>query len=344
MDYLPQDALMLIDESHVTIPQVRGMYAGDRSRKRNLVEYGFRLPSALDNRPLNFEEFEERRPQTVYVSATPSPFELEQCEGEVVEQIIRPTGLMDPVIEIRPVENQIDDLLEEIRQCVTSEERVLVATLTKRMAEELTEYYTEVGVMVTYLHSEIDTLERVKILRELRLGRFDVLVGVNLLREGLDLPEVSRVAILDADKEGFLRSSTALVQMSGRAARNLHGKVIFYADVVTDSMRIAIEETNRRRNLQEEYNRANGITPQTILKPVDSTLLEMTGLDYYEVPLVSEAVEDYGSADEIESEIVRMRVAMKESAQNFQFEQAAKFRDKIKVLEQIQLQFGGNGS
>jgi excinuclease ABC subunit B len=341
MDYLPQDALMLIDESHVTIPQVRGMYEGDRSRKRNLVEYGFRLPSALDNRPLNFEEFEKRRPQSIYVSATPGPFELEQCEGEVVEQIIRPTGLKDPMIEIRPVHSQIDDLLEEIRQRVAVKERVLVATLTKRMAEELTEYYTEVGVRVRYLHSEIDTLERVKILRDLRLGRFDVLIGVNLLREGLDLPEVSRVAILDADKEGFLRSDTALVQMSGRAARNINGKVIFYADVVTDSMKRAMEETTRRRSIQEAYNAANAITPQSILKPVDSTLLEMTGLDYYEVPLVAEAVEEYGSPEEIEGQVLKLKAEMKKEAQNFRFEKAAELRDKIKELEQIQLQFGG---
>jgi excinuclease ABC subunit B len=342
MDYLPQDALMLIDESHVTIPQVRGMYHGDRSRKRNLVDYGFRLPSALDNRPLSFEEFEARRRQTVYVSATPAPFELEQCGGEVVEQIIRPTGLMDPVIEIRPVRNQIDDLLEEIRQCVSQGERVLVGTLTKRMSEELTEYYTEVGVSVRYLHSEIDTLERVKILRDLRLGRFDVLVGVNLLREGLDLPEVSRVAILDADKEGFLRSDTALVQMSGRAARNINGKVIFYADVVTRSMQRAMDETTRRRAIQEKYNAENDITPQTILKPVDSTLLEMAELDYYEVPLVAESVEEYGSAEEIDVEIEKLRKGMKESAKQFDFEQAAKLRDQIKLLEQLQLQFGGS--
>jgi len=342
MDYLPQDALMLIDESHVTIPQVRGMFHGDRSRKRNLVDYGFRLPSALDNRPLSFEEFEARRRQTVYVSATPAPFELEQCGGEVVEQIIRPTGLMDPVIEIRPVHNQIDDLLEEIRQCVSQGERVLVGTLTKRMSEELTEYYTEVGVSVRYLHSEIDTLERVKILRDLRLGRFDVLVGVNLLREGLDLPEVSRVAILDADKEGFLRSDTALVQMSGRAARNINGKVIFYADVVTRSMQRAMDETTRRRAIQEKYNAENDITPQTILKPVDSTLLEMAELDYYEVPLVAESVEEYGSAEEIDVEIEKLRKGMKESAKQFDFEQAAKLRDQIKLLEQLQLQFGGS--
>jgi excinuclease ABC subunit B len=342
IDYLPADALLIADESHVTVPQVRGMYEGDRSRKLNLVKYGFRLPSALDNRPLNFEEFEIRRPQTVYVSATPGHYELEQCSGEVIEQIIRPTGLMDPLIEVRPVQTQIDDLLEEIRERVTLGERILVATLTKRMAEELTEYYTELGIAVRYLHSEIDTLERVKILRDLRLGRFDVLVGVNLLREGLDLPEVSRVAILDADKEGFLRSETALVQMSGRAARNLSGKVIFYADVVTRSMQSAIEETQRRRATQEEYNRTHGITPQTILKPVDTSLLEMTKLDYYEVPLVADKIEQYQSVEQLEAEIENLRSQMKEAAQRFEFEQAAAFRDTIKSLEQLELQFGGS--
>jgi excinuclease ABC subunit B len=294
LDYLPDDAIVLVDESHVTIPQLRGMYLGDRSRKKNLVEYGFRLPSAMDNRPLSFEEFEKRRFKVIYVSATPGKYELEKTGGVVVEQIIRPTGLMDPEIEVRPVKGQVDDLLEEIRKRADAGERVLVATLTKRMAEELTEYYTEVGVSVRYLHSEVETLDRIRIIRDLRLGHFDVLVGVNLLREGLDLPEVSLVAILDADKEGFLRSETALVQTAGRAARNINGRVIFYADRITDSMSRAIMETTRRRGLQLEFNLEHGITPQTILKPIDSTLLEMAGLDYYDLPFVSEELEEYG--------------------------------------------------
>ena len=343
MDYLPGDALLMIDESHVTIPQVRGMYQGDRSRKLNLVEYGFRLPSALDNRPLSFEEFEARRPQTLYVSATPGPYELELCGGEAIEQIIRPTGLKDPAIEVRPVGNQIDDLLDEIRGRVDAGERVLVATLTKRMAEELTEYYTEVGVAVRYLHSEIDTLERVAILRDLRLGRFDVLVGVNLLREGLDLPEVSLVAILDADKEGFLRSDTALIQMSGRTARNLNGKVIFYADRVTGSMRRAIDETSRRRRIQEDYNRRHGITPQSILKPIDAAMFEMTRLDYFEVPSVAEEAAKYGSMDELDRDIQRLGAEMREAAEKFEFEKAAGFRDRIKQLRELALTFGGEG-
>ena len=342
MDYLPKESLIFIDESHVSVPQVRGMYAGDRSRKLNLVKYGFRLPSALDNRPLSFAEFELRRPQTLYVSATPANFELEECGGEVVEQVIRPTGLMDPEIEVRPVRNQIDDLLEEIRNRSDQGERVLVTTLTKRMAEELTEYYTEIGVMVRYLHSEVDTLDRVKLLRDLRLGRFDVLVGVNLLREGLDLPEVSLVAVLDADKEGFLRSGTSLIQTSGRAARNVNGKVIMYADVVTRSMRHAIEETGRRRDLQRDYNDENGITPASIVKPVDATLLEMTRLDYYEIPLVAEEVDQYGSPQEIEQEILRLSDEMKKAAQEFEFEKAAQLRDRIKLLRETHLQLAGD--
>src|SRR5690606_3859371 len=331
-----------VDESHVTIPQVRGMYEGDRSRKLNLVRYGFRLPSALDNRPLNFEEFEKRIPQTIFVSATPGSYELGCYGRDVVEQIVRPTGLMDPEIEVRPVRNQIDDLLEEVRARAERHERVLVSTLTKRMAEELAEYYTEVGVAVRYLHSEIETLDRVKILRELRLGRFDVLVGVNLLREGLDLPEVSLVAILDADKEGYLRSDTALIQMAGRAARNLNGKVILYADVITGSMQRAIDETNRRREIQERYNREHNITPQTILKPVDATLLEMAALDYYDIPVVAEDLERYSSEAELQQEINSLEGKMKEAAEAFEFEKAAEYRDRIKHLRTLELQFGGS--
>ena len=340
MDYFPSDAIVFIDESHVTVPQLRGMYEGDRSRKLNLVKYGFRLPSALDNRPLNFTEIQSRLPQSVYVSATPGPYELQRCGGETVEQIIRPTGLMDPPIEVRPVKGQIEDLLEEIRQRAEKKERVLVTTLTKRMAEELSEYYTELGVAVCYLHSEINTLDRVKILRDLRLGKFDVLIGVNLLREGLDLPEVSLVAILDADKEGFLRSGTSLIQTSGRAARNVHGMVIMYADVVTHSMSKAIEETRRRREIQQEYNQQNGITPQTILKPVDDSFLQMTQLDYSQVSLVAEEIEEYSSAEEIRAEMTQLETQMRAAAERFEFEKAAEYRDKIKRLKEIDLQLG----
>ena len=340
MDYLPPDALVFIDESHVMIPQLRGMYEGDRSRKTNLVKHGFRLPSALDNRPLNFSEVEARFPQTIYVSATPGPYELARCSGEIVEQIIRPTGLTDPEIEVHPVKGQIDDLLGEIQKRVRRKQRVLVTTLTKRMAEELSEYYTELGVAVCYLHSEIDTLERVKILRDLRLGRYDVLVGVNLLREGLDLPEVSLVAILDADKEGFLRSATSLIQTSGRAARHLDGKVVMYADVVTQSMAKAMEETSRRRQIQGEYNERNSITPQSILKPIDATLLEMTQLDYLEVPLIAEQVENYSSAEEIKEEMKTLETKMQEAAKQLEFEQAALYRDRLKRLKEIDLQMG----
>ena len=340
MDYFPSDALVFIDESHVTVPQLRGMYEGDRSRKLNLVKYGFRLPSALDNRPLNFAEVQSRLPQSVYVSATPGPYELQRCGGEIVEQIIRPTGLMDPAIEVRPVKGQIEDLLEEIRQRAEQKERVLVTTLTKRMAEELSEYYTELGVAVCYLHSEINTLDRVKILRDLRLGKFDVLIGVNLLREGLDLPEVSLVAILDADKEGFLRSGTSLIQTSGRAARNVNGKVIMYADVVTHSMSRAIEETRRRREIQQKYNQQNGITPQTILKPVDDTLLQMAQLDYSQLSVVAEEIEEYSSAEEIRAAMTKLETQMRAAAERFEFEKAAEYRDKIKRLKEIDLQLG----
>src|SRR6266700_1500068 len=284
LDYLPQDSLMFIDESHQTMPQLRGMYHGDRSRKENLVEYGFRLPSALDNRPLTFEEFERRANQLIYVSATPGPYELTKCGGVVVEQVIRPTGLTDPEVEVRPVRGQIDDLLHEIRSRAEQNERVLVTTLTKRMAEDLAEYYTEVGVRCRYLHSEVETLERIKILRGLRRGDFDVLIGINLLREGLDLPEVSLVAILDADKEGFLRSGDSLIQTIGRAARHINGRAILYADTMTDSMKRAIDETNRRREIQSRYNVENNSTPESIIKPVDMTLVAISEADYVKLP------------------------------------------------------------
>ena len=333
LDYLPQDALLFLDESHQTVPQLRGMYHGDRSRKQTLVDYGFRLPSALDNRPLSFEEFERRAGQLVYVSATPGPYELTKSGGEVVEQIVRPTGLIDPEIEVRPTRSQIDDLLGEIRGRVQSSERVLVTTLTKRMAEDLAEYYTEVGVRCRYLHSEIETLERVKILRDLRRGEFDVLIGINLLREGLDLPEVSLVAILDADKEGYLRSAGALIQMTGRAARNLHGKAILYADTVTDSMRQAISETDRRRAKQAQFNEENGITPESITKPVDMALASMVEADYVVVP-TEETPDEVSSIDELEQLVQSLEKQMREAAKQFEFERAAQFRDRIKSLKE----------
>ena len=337
LDYVPRDTLMIIDESHQSVPQVRGMFEGDQSRKRTLVEYGFRLPSALDNRPLNFAEFESRIGQTVYVSATPGPYELTKASGEVVEQIIRPTGLMDPEIEVQPVKGQIDHLLEECRQRTERRERVLVTTLTKRMAEDLTEYFTEVGVRVRYLHSDIETLERIRILRDLRRGEFDVLVGINLLREGLDLPEVSLVAILDADKEGFLRSEQSLIQTMGRAARNARGKAILYADRVTQSMKRAIEETQRRRAIQEVYNRENGITPQTIVKPIEATLITASEADYFKVPSDVDEIEDYSPAN-LEATITRLEVEMRAAAKRFEFERAAELRDRIKVLRERELQ------
>ena len=336
MDYLPQDHLIFIDESHQTVPQVRGMYAGDRSRKQNLVDFGFRLPSALDNRPLKFEEFERRLNQVVYVSATPGPYELTRTSGTVVEQIIRPTGLVDPAVEVRPVRSQVDDLLHEIRLREKRRERVLVTTLTKRMAEDLAEYYREVGVRCRYMHSEIDTLERIKILRGLRLGEFDVLVGINLLREGLDLPEVSLVAILDADKEGFLRSRDSLIQTIGRAARHLRGQAILYADQVTASMRQALDETNRRREKQLRYNRKHGITPESILKPVDMNLIAMVEADYVDLAPEQEAVEAT-SPDEIEAQILKLQARMKEAARNFEFEAAARLRDRIKALKEKEM-------
>jgi excinuclease ABC subunit B len=337
LDYLPRDTLIVIDESHQSVPQVRGMFEGDQSRKRTLVEYGFRLPSALDNRPLNFKEFEARVGQTIYVSATPGPYELTKASGEVIEQIIRPTGLMDPVVEVHPVKGQIDHLLEQCRQRAELSERVLVTTLTKRMAEDLTEYFTEVGVRVRYLHSDIETLERIKILRDLRRGEFDVLVGINLLREGLDLPEVSLVAILDADKEGFLRSEQSLIQTIGRAARNAQGKAILYADRMTDSMKRALDETNRRRSIQEIFNRENGITPQTIVKPIEATLITASEADYFKMPTELEEIEDY-APEHLQETISRLEVEMRAAAKRFEFERAAELRDRIKVLRGRQLQ------
>ena len=336
LDYLPRDTLVVIDESHQTVPQVRGMFFGDQSRKRTLVEYGFRLPSALDNRPLNFDEFEERIGQRIYVSATPGPYELTKSSGEVIEQIIRPTGLMDPEVEVQPVKGQIDHLLGECRSRAERNERVLVTTLTKKMAEDLTEYFTEVDVRVRYLHSDIETLERIKILRDLRRGEFDVLVGINLLREGLDLPEVSLVAILDADKEGFLRSESSLIQTIGRAARNANGKAILYADRQTDSMKHAIDETRRRRELQQVYNREHGIVPQTIIKPIEATLVTAAEADYFKVPLELEEIEGY-SPDQIEATIARLEFEMRAHAKRFEFEKAAELRDRIKYLREREL-------
>jgi excinuclease ABC subunit B len=332
LDYLPKDALIVVDESHQSIPQVRGMYHGDRQRKQTLVEYGFRMPSALDNRPLDFAEFEQRLGQVLYVSATPGPYELEKAGGVVVEQVIRPTGLMDPMVHVRPVQGQVDDLLAEIRVRAARKERVLVTTLTKRMAEDLTEYYHDLGVRVRYLHSDIETLERVRILRDLRKGEFDVLVGINLLREGLDLPEVSLVAILDADKEGFLRSSGSLIQTIGRAARNLEGTAILYADQQTESMRAAIEETNRRRALQEAYNKEHGITPESVRKNIGELLASIYEADYVAVPSVAENDERYRSVDEIEKEVRSLEKQMREAAKALEFEQAARLRDRIKTL------------
>ncbi|HLQ77270.1 MAG TPA: excinuclease ABC subunit UvrB [Terriglobia bacterium] len=337
LDYLPQDSLMFIDESHQTIPQLRGMYHGDRSRKDNLVEYGFRLPSARDNRPLMFEEFEARTTNVIYVSATPGPYELTKTGGVVVEQVIRPTGLTDPQVEVRPVRGQIDDLLHEIRARAAKNERVLVTTLTKRMAEDLAEYYTEVGVRCRYLHSEVETLERIQILRGLRRGEFDVLIGINLLREGLDLPEVSLVAILDADKEGFLRSADALIQTMGRAARHINGRAILYADKVTDSMKRAISETDRRRAIQERYNLENNITPESIIKPIDMTLVAIAEADYLPVPM--EPVDEILSEDpeKIAETIEKLEMEMREAAKKFEFERAAQLRDKARALRAKQL-------
>ena len=332
LDYLPHDSLILIDESHQTVPQLHGMYHGDRSRKEVLVSHGFRMPSALDNRPLTFEEFEHRVNQVVYVSATPGPYELTKAAGVVVEQIIRPTGLLDPEVEIRPVKGQVDDLLGQIRRRVENNQRVLVTTLTKRMAEDLAEYYSEVGVRCRYLHSEVSTLDRLKILRDLRRGEFDVLIGINLLREGLDLPEVSLVAILDADKEGFLRSSGSLIQTMGRAARHVEGRAILYADVMTDSMKKAIEETTRRRRTQQEYNERNGITPQSIIKPVDMSLVAIAEADYVTVPLESDDEIEQMTQAQRDHLFGELEERMREAARKFEFEKAAQIRDKLKAL------------
>jgi excinuclease ABC subunit B len=337
LDYLPADALIVVDESHQTVPQVRGMYAGDRSRKEVLVAYGFRLPSALDNRPLTFAEWEERVRQVVFVSATPGPYEMSKAQGVVVEQIIRPTGLIDPPIEVRPVKGQVDDLLQEIRARVARGERVLVTTLTKRMAEDLTQYYQELGVRVRYLHSDIDTLERVEILRDLRRGEFDVLVGINLLREGLDLPEVSLVAILDADKEGFLRSAGSLIQTSGRAARNVNGRVLMYADHETNSMRIAISETARRRAIQSAYNEEHGITPQSIVRAIDAVMSSVYERDYLTPAATIDGTERFHNQQQLDAHLEKLQAQMKAAAANLDFEKAAALRDDIKRLRNPEL-------
>jgi len=341
LDYFPRDFLLFVDESHVTIPQVHGMWHGDRSRKQNLVNYGFRLPSAMDNRPLKFEEFESRIHQTIYVSATPGPYELTHAAGVVVEQVIRPTGLVDPEIEVRPVKGQIDDLLAEIRERADRGERVLVTTLTKRMAEDLSGYYTEVGVRCRYMHSEIETLERVKLLAGLRKGEYDVLIGINLLREGLDLPEVSLVAILDADKEGFLRSAGSLIQTIGRAARHISGRAILYGDKMTDSMRRAIDETDRRRVVQRAYNEEHGITPMSIIRPIDLGLAEIMKAEYGDT-IQDEAAQMpvFTTQAEMDAYIATLETQMREAAKRFEFERAAKLRDAIKELRQKELLFG----
>jgi excinuclease ABC subunit B len=341
LDYFPRDFLLFVDESHATIPQVHGMWHGDRSRKQNLVDYGFRLPSAMDNRPLRFEEFENRVHQAIYVSATPGPYELTRSAGVVVEQVIRPTGLVDPELEIRPVKGQIDDLLGEIRDRAKRNERVLVTTLTKRMAEDLAGYYTEVGVRCRYMHSEIETLERVKLLAGLRKGEFDVLIGINLLREGLDLPEVSLVAILDADKEGFLRSTGSLIQTVGRAARHVEGRAILYADRMTDSMRQAIGETDRRRAIQRTFNEENGITPQSIISTVDMGLAQILKTEYGEIEVEEAAgLPEFTSQPEVDAFISKLETEMREAARKFEFERAAKLRDSIKELREREFLFG----
>jgi excinuclease ABC subunit B len=351
-DYLPQDFLLFLDESHQTVPQLHAMYHGDRSRKETLVEFGFRLPSALDNRPLTFEEFEHRVHQAVYVSATPGPYELEKAGGVFAEQVVRPTGLVDPEIEVRPVRGQVDDLLEEIRLRAAQNERVLVTTLTKRMAEDLAEYFSEVGVRCRYLHSEVDTLERVRILRDLRRGVFDVLIGINLLREGLDLPEVSLVAILDADKEGYLRSATALIQTIGRCARHVRARAILYADRMTRSMRVAINETDRRRAKQNAYNREHGITPRSVVKAVDMELASIVEADYVEISAEDTLLDEFATEQQLREAIADLENRMREAAKKFEFEKAAEFRDRMRALKQRQIEMftgpsgeeGGNGA
>ncbi len=340
LDYFPKDYLLFVDESHATIPQIGGMFNGDRARKQTLVDYGFRLPSALDNRPLNFEEFEARVNQTVYVSATPADFEIDKSNDRIIQQVIRPTGLTDPKITVKPVKGQVDDLLNEIRKRAETGERVLVTTLTKRMAEDLTEHYKELNVKVAYLHSDIDTLERVDIIRDLRMGKYDVLIGINLLREGLDIPEVSLVAILDADKEGFLRSARSLIQTIGRAARNVNGEVILYAEDMTDSMRSAIFETNRRRTVQENFNREHNITPQSIKKSIQAALRTVYEQDYFTVPVSAEDAGEYVPTVNLPALIASLEKQMRQAAKELDFETAAELRDKIKSLRQQEMTVG----
>lgn len=339
LDYFPDDFLLFIDESHITIPQLRGMYRGDRSRKETLVEYGFRLPSALDNRPLTFEEFEERINQVIYVSATPGDYEIEKAEGRIIEQIIRPTGLLDPKVEVRPSENQVEDLYFEIKKRVEARERVLVCTLTKRLAEELTDYYKELGIKACYMHSDLKTLERARIIRDLRRGVYDVLIGINLLREGLDLPEVSLIAILDADKEGFLRSERSLIQMMGRAARNVNGTAILFAQTITPAIKKAIEETERRRKIQEEYNKKHDITPKSVVKSLDDPLMRMVEADFVDLEKVVEITEIFESLEALRAEIEKVEKEMKEAAKNYEFEKAAILRDRLFSLKQLALQW-----
>ncbi|HUP49053.1 MAG TPA: excinuclease ABC subunit UvrB [Thermoanaerobaculia bacterium] len=337
IDYFPKDFLLVVDESHQTIPQVRAMWGGDRARKETLVEYGFRLPSAIDNRPLSFQEFEGKLRQVLYVSATPGPYELEKTGGHYVEQVIRPTGLLDPDIVVKPVKGQVDDLIAVIRERMGRNERVMVTTLTKRMAEDLTRYLMELGIKVNYLHSDVETLQRIAILRDFRIGTYDVLVGINLLREGLDIPECSAVAVLDADKEGFLRSQTSLIQTIGRAARNINGVAILYADRITDSLRAAIDETDRRREIQRRYNLDHGIEPATIIKAVDSDLVKMANLDYFEIPGAPKSRLEQVADEDIDKTISRLQKEMKEAAKNLEFEKAAEIRDRLRELKELRI-------